>query len=78
MKLVLSDLEDDVELKLKELAEAEKTSVENVAHALLRSLVTGGPKPLGSRIAERFRGRGFDGPIDELRGESPTAADFGG
>ncbi len=73
-QLVVRDLDDDVKHKLQIRARRHGRSMEaevrDILAAAVASPLPAGPTGLGSRIANRFRGRGLDGPIEELRGWS--------
>ena len=69
-QLIIDNLDDDVQNKLRDLARGHGRTVEEEAGAILR----GALQPpvddagLGTRIARRFEGIGLQQDIPELRG----------
>ena len=79
-QLVVRQLEEDLKERLKRRAKRHGRSVEAEIREILRNAVSESLTPvtkLGSRIATRFRGRGLQADLPELRGESPRSADLG-
>ena len=71
-QLVVRNLEDDIKTRLQKRAKKHGRSMEEEVRDILRNAVkkdTGPAEGLGTRIANRFRGKGLDEPIRELRGE---------
>jgi plasmid stability protein len=72
-------LDDDVKTKLQVRARRHGHSTEEEVREILRNAVRdeGLTKtPLGSRIANRFAGKGLTEDIPELRGEPARPADL--
>ncbi len=71
-QLVVRDLDDEVKRRLQMRAQHHGRSMEaevrDILAAAVASPLPASPGGLGSRIASRFRGRGLDTPIEELRG----------
>lgn len=79
-QLIVRNLENDIRDKLRAMADAHGRSMEEeireiLREAALRTTFDAGPG-LGSRMAERFRGCGLDGEIEELRGQPARPADL--
>ena len=76
-QLVVRHLEDSVKEKLRRRAARRRKSLEAEVRDILRDAVAR-PEPnerhLGSRIASRFTGLGFDRAFVELRGHAARAA----
>ena len=79
-QLIVRNLEDDVRDKLRALAAAHGRSMEEEIRSILRNAaLKASPTKrvrLGTRIADRFRGRGLTEEIQELRGQPAESADF--
>ncbi len=78
-QFVVRNLEDDVVKKLKHRASRHARSMEDEVRQILRAAVQQRPEPapkLGTRIAQRFRRSGLETDLPELRGVTPTAAEF--
>lgn len=72
-QFVVRNLEDDVRDKLRELAESQGTSMEELVREILRRTVVqnrASQKRLGSRISKRFTKQGLAEQIPELRGQT--------
>lgn len=81
-QLVLTDLEDNLRDRLRELARSHGRSMEEEAREILRQAVTANASPaqgLGTRIATRFEGIEplNEEKIQELRGSLVTPPDLG-
>jgi plasmid stability protein len=78
-QLVVRNLEEDVKVKLQQRARQHGRSTEEEVRDILRNAVKeegqaqGG---LGSQIAKRFAGIGFDEEIPEQRGQPVRFPDF--
>jgi antitoxin FitA len=78
-QLVVRNLDDDVKAKLQRRAKRHGRSTEEEVRDILRNAVKEEARSrlgLGSRMAARFKGIGFDEPIHELRGEPARPAKF--
>ena len=78
-QLVVRQLDEDVKKKLQRRARRHGRSMEEEAREILRAAVRNegtSSIPLGSRIAARFRRRGLEQEIPELRGQSVEPAVF--
>jgi len=78
-QLVVRQLEQDVKERLKRRAKRHGRSVEAEIREILRIAVREGSAPvtrLGSRIAARFRGKGLQEDLPEIRGQPPGSADL--
>ena len=78
-QILIRQLDEDTKTKLQRLAHQHGRSTEEEAREILRNAVrhVDGPrKGLGSRIAERFAGRGLAEDIPELRGQNAQPATF--
>jgi len=78
-QLLVRDIEDDVKRRLQERARKYGMSLEELLRDILRDAAKepSTSKGLGSQIAARFRGRGFqEGEIQELRGFAIKPATF--
>lgn len=78
-QLVVRNLDDDVKAGLQKRAAHAGRSMEEEVRAILRAAVAHGEqreKGLGTRIAVRFAGLGFDQDIPELKGETAEPATF--
>ena len=79
-QLIVRDLDDEVKNRLQLRAkrhgrsmEAEVRDILCAAAAAIETTTTG----LGTRIANRFRGTGFDTPVEELRGWTARVPELG-
>lgn len=78
-QFVVRQLEEDVAEKLRQRARKNARSMEDEVRHILRSAVrqrSEGARPLGSRIARRFRHAGLTGDLPELRGVLARPADL--
>lgn len=77
-QIVVRQLDDELKAALRDRAKAHGRSTEEEVREILRSAVRAEkrPSPLGSVIAGRFRGKGLDADIPELRGEPVRPADI--
>lgn len=78
-QLVVRNIEDDVKERLQGRASRHGRSLEEEIREILRDAVKGeGQKPrkLGTEIAARFRGIGFEAEIPEWRGYPVQPAQF--
>lgn len=78
-QLIVRNLENDVRDKLRAMAAAHGRSMEEEVREILREAASRAPLDeggLGSRVAERFRGWGLEGDVEELRGQPPRPADL--
>lgn len=78
-QFTVRNLEDDVALRLKKRAALRGRSMEDEVRRILREAVRdelAAPNS-GSRMAARFAGLGFKGPLPELRGSEADPVDFG-
>ncbi|MGO8972065.1 MAG: FitA-like ribbon-helix-helix domain-containing protein [Steroidobacteraceae bacterium] len=78
-QFVVRDLEEEVKARLKRRAERNGRSMEDEIRHILRNAAKDSSRPiakLGSRIAERFSGRGLTAELPELRGHAARPADL--
>jgi len=78
-QILVRQLDDDVKAALQNRARAHGRSTEEEVREILRDAVRTdhtASAPLGSTIADRFRGLGLAGGIAELRGHPARAADL--
>jgi plasmid stability protein len=78
-QLVVRDIEEDVKVRLKRLAERHGRSMEEEIRHILRNAAKDSSRPIakiGSRIAGRFSGKGLTVDLPELRGQSARPADI--
>ncbi|HJR70152.1 MAG TPA: Arc family DNA-binding protein [Gammaproteobacteria bacterium] len=78
-QVVVRDIEEDVKLRLKRLAERHGRSMEEEIRHILRNAVKDSGRPIakiGSRIAARFSGKGLKSDLPELRGQAARPADL--
>ncbi len=78
-QVVVRQLEEDLKERLKRRAKRHGRSVEAEIREILRNAVSESLAPvtkLGSRIANRFRGKGLRQDLPELRGQSPRGAEL--
>ncbi len=79
-QVIVRHLEDEVKDRLKRRAERHGRSMEEEAREILRNAAREESRPvamLGSRIAARFRKRGLEADLPELRGQAARPADLG-
>ena len=69
-QLVVRNLEDDVKRRLQHRAKRQGRSMEDEARTILREVLNHEEKEvgLGTFIAQRFAGIGFDSAVPEWRG----------
>ena len=80
-QLIVRDLDDEVKNRLQLRAKRHGRSMEAevrdilcaAAAAAIETTTTG----LGTRITNRFRGTGFDTPVEELRGWTVRVPELG-
>ena len=80
-QLIVRDLEDEVKARLKRRASRFGRSMEEEVRDILRNAVLGDSDEgdlLGSKLARRFAGLGFDQDVPELKGQAPRPARFDG
>lgn len=77
-QFIVRNLEDEVKERLKRRAARNGRSMEEEVREILRNAVRGprAPQRLGSWIAQRFAGLGFEGELPELRGSPAEPASF--
>ena len=78
-QFVVRDLEEEVKARLKRRAERHGRSMEDEIRHILRNAAKDSSRPiakLGSRIAERFSGRGLTVDLPELRGYAARPANL--
>jgi len=78
-QFMVRNLEEEVKSRLKHRAARHGWSMEEEVRQILRNAVKDENQPeprLGSRIAVRFSGLGFDGEMPELHGQPVRPADF--
>jgi plasmid stability protein len=78
-QLVVRNIEDDVKVRLQGRASRNGRSLEEEVREILRDAVkreSRKPRKLGTEIAARFRGIGFDSEIPEWRGYPVQPAEF--
>ncbi len=78
-QFVVRDLEEEVKARLKRRAELHGRSMEEEIRHILRNAVKDSSRPiakLGSRIAQRFSGKGLTMDLPELRGQVARPADL--
>jgi plasmid stability protein len=78
-QLVVRNLEDDVKSRLQGRASRNGRSLEEEVREILRNAVKSEgrkPRKLGTEIAARFRGIGFESEIPEWRGNPVQPAKF--
>ena len=79
-QILIRQLDDDTKAKLKRRARRHGRSTEEEVREILRNAVRDMDEPpdrLGSRIAARFKGVGFEQGIAEFRGHGVHRAEFG-
>ncbi len=78
-QIIVRQLEAQVKARLQRRADRHGRSMEAEVRDILRSAAKDDGRPrgrLGSRIAERFRGRGLESDLAEIRGYSPRPAEL--
>jgi len=76
-QFIVRNLEDEVKDAIKQRAGRHGRSMEEEVRQILRDAVRPRPSaPLGSRIAERFKGLGLTEELPELPRQSAKPADF--
>jgi plasmid stability protein len=77
-QLVVRNLEDNVKARLRHRARRHGRSTEEEVREILRNAVREDParRAIGSRLAARFAGAGFDREIEELRGNEALPVEF--
>jgi plasmid stability protein len=76
-QVVVRDIEEDVKVRLKRLAERHGCSMEEEIRQILRNATKDSSRPIariGSRIAARFDGKGLTVDLPELRGHAVRPA----
>lgn len=79
-QILVRNLDEDVREKLRELAAASGQSFEQTVCDILQAAVSERifqDQPLGSTIADRFRGIGLEDEIPELRGHQVAPPELG-
>jgi plasmid stability protein len=72
-QFVVRNLEEDVRDKLRDLAQSQGQSLEELVREILRCTVLRNETSrtrLGSRLVKRFKGHGLDQELPELRGQT--------
>jgi plasmid stability protein len=78
-QVIVRNLDDSVKRKLQRRAAKHGRSMEEEVREILRDAVKDEATPrkgLGTRIAERFRGLGFNEEIKEFKGYTIKPPDF--
>ena len=78
-QLVVRNIEDSLKERLQRRAKRHGRSMEEEVREILRNALRPGNRPkegLGTRLARRFRGKGLDFDIPELRGQIARPAKF--
>jgi plasmid stability protein len=78
-QVVVRDMDEDVKVRLKRLAERHGHSMEEEIRQILRNATRDSSRPIariGSRIAARFSGTGLTSDLPELRGQVARPADL--
>ncbi|MGH9445611.1 MAG: FitA-like ribbon-helix-helix domain-containing protein [Terriglobia bacterium] len=78
-QIIVRQLEDEVKARLQRRADRHGHSMEAEVRDILRAAAKDNGRPtggLGSRIAERFRGRGLVADLPEIHGQSPSPAEL--
>ena len=78
-QIIVRNIDEDIKSRIKQLAQRHGHSVEEEVRQILRKAAHEARKPdapLGTRIAARFAGCGFNGEIPEMRGQPVRAAKF--
>lgn len=79
-QVVVRQLEEDLKERLKRRAKHHGRSVEAEIREILRNAVSKSLAPvtkLGTRMAKRFRDKGLQRDLPEIRGQPPRSADLG-
>ncbi len=78
-QFTVRNLEDDVALRLKQRAAQRGRSMEEEVRRILRDAVRDElqPERPGTRMAARFAGLGFSGPLPEFHGQEVQPPEFG-
>ncbi|WP_089728649.1 FitA-like ribbon-helix-helix domain-containing protein [Candidatus Thiosymbion oneisti] len=79
-QMIVRELEEIVELRLKRRAARHGRSMEEEVREILCNAIRDEQGPqigLGSRIAAHFEGKGLDTDLPELRGIEARSASFG-
>lgn len=78
-QIIVRQLEDEVKARLQRRADRHGRSMEAEVRDILRAAAKNDGRPsgrLGSRIADRFRSRGLEADLPEIRGHSPIPAEI--
>lgn len=78
-QFIVRDLEEEVKIRLKRLAERHGRSMEEEIRHILRNAAKESGRPLtalGSRISARFSKAGLTTDLPELHGEALRPAEF--
>ena len=78
-QIIVRNLDEDVRDRLRARAARHGRSMEEEIRDILRGAVAdedAAPPPLGTQLADLFRGLGLDAPISELRGTTARPATF--
>lgn len=79
-QVIVRNLEDAIRDKIRAMARAHGRSMEEEIREILREAALRAPaesdEGLGTRLSRRFRGRGLDAEIEELRGQPARPADL--
>ena len=78
-QFIVRDIEEEVKVRLKRLAERHGRSMEEEIRHILRNAAKESARPvtkLGSRISARFSGAGLTTDLPELRGQATRPAEF--
>ena len=78
-QFIVRDLEEEVKVRLKRLAERHGRSMEEEIRHILRNAAKDSGRPvtkLGSRIAARFSGSGLTTDLPEVHGQASRPAEF--
>ena len=78
-QFIVRDLEEEVKVRLKRLAERHGRSMEEEIRHILRNAAKDSGRPvtkLGSRISARFSAAGLTSDLPELRGHATRPAQF--
>ena len=78
-QFIVRDLEEEVKVRIKRLAERHGRSMEEEIRNILRNAAKESARPvtkLGSRISARFSAAGLTSDLPELRGQASRPAEF--
>jgi antitoxin FitA len=78
-QFIVRDLEEEVKVRLKRLAERHGRSMEEEIRHILRNAAKESARPvtkLGTRISARFTDAGLTSDLPELRGQATRPAEF--